>query len=363
MEHIEPKLRKSALRREVGTAGDGAVTIYDVARRAGVSAATASRALNGNGKEVWKSAAARAEQIRQIARDLGYRPDYRAKTLATNRTRTVGMLYSEDVPFLANGYDEMWLAFSRTLIASRYHLAFVHIDANDPLSNPLLSNGLDAAMVYHAVPEAVREAVESLDRPRVVVNTDARLRGAARFVPDDAGGARQAVNHLAALGHRCVAFVHRVHPQFVPHSSLAMRRDASREHCRACGIRYLEVIASVDDEIEPLIDQLAPGGRPKMSGVIAYNANDAFAVVNGLYRRGISVPGRVSVVGFDDTQATRDAIVPLTTLRIPMGEMGRLAAESLLNQLSAQDDVPTARTQVLPEQLIVRASTGPAPAV
>ncbi len=342
------------------------MTIYDVASAAGVSVATASRAVNGNGKEVWKSAAARASAIRKIAQDMGYRPDYRAKTLAAGSTRTIGMLYSEDVPFLANGYDAMWLAFSRKLIAAKYHLAFVHIDPLDPLSNPLLSNGLDAAMVYHAVPDSVRHAIESLDRPRVLVNSDATLSGTSCFVADDAGGARQAVDHLASLGHRSVGFVSRGVVGFEPHCSLRTRREAVSARCKELGLSFVDASPEVRDApIDALVDRVAPGGVPSATAWVVYNSMIAFSLTSGLFRRGIDVPGRVSVVTFDDTPMAQDAIVPLTTLRTPMAQMGSLAADALLSELSGSwsGSASPGRTVVIAEELIVRSSTGPAPAV
>ena len=328
------------------------ITIRDVARTAGVSVATVSRHYTGSGP-VGEQARRRIEEA---ALNLRYVPHSGARSLITRRTDTLGALlpdiYGEFFSEVLSGLDQATQAAGFHLLVSSSHhdrpglVRALHAMRGRVDGLVVMAPDFDAALLRDNLPPEVR---------LVLVNTHVAGFPSVTFANYD--GARAAMAHLADLGHRRVAFV--AGP--TPNQDAADGCRAYRDACAAHGL----------DTDEALI---APGDFSDASGFAAmhrllaldapptavFAANDAMALgaLGALREAGRAVPGDVSVVGFDDIPMARYVTPPLTTVRAPLGQLARTAVARLLSPVVTGDGDTSA--VVLPTELVVRASSGPA---
>lgn len=342
------------------TSSSGQVTIYEVAKAAGVSIGTASRVLNGGNKEVWASTAKRAERIRQIARELGYTPSWRGRTLASKKTWTIGLIQTPYFPLCTGPYEAMLLALSDHLNRSNYHVTFVRMEHEDR-NHPLLAQGLDGVIAYHVVPENVVEALRSAACPVVILNALTQESFPA-VLADDQQGAILAADYLYELGHRRIitlSWISRPPYNLLPHFSTQRRREAF--HQRFTQLDPQAVVEAIEEtENRPMSHLIEEIRHINATAVVVDTSDQALPLLYELWQAGIRVPDQVSVMSWNDLPWTRYSIPPLTVIKTPMEEMGRSAAERLLAMIDGDDDLASAHsTIVLPEELLIRSSTGP----
>jgi LacI family transcriptional regulator len=341
-------------------------TLAQVARAAGVSVATASRALNGDNAPLRAGPAARANKIRQLAKKLGYRPDWRARSLRGRQGNSIGVVYSEVHPMMdETSYGPMFRAFGQVLEAAGYNLMFVHVPraaAAGVLPASML-HAVDAAVYYHRITEGQIEAARVVHGPSVLINCEPKLPY-PRVVPDDVTGATELARHLIELGHRRVVYLIKGRPgaDFM-HYSGELRRDVIRRVMTEAGLGAgFEVWeADIDapfSEITARYSSLPVKQRP--TAIVVNYSVIAVLQLNEFLRQGVRVPEELSIATFDDHDLVSQAIVPLTTVDVPMAEMGRTAAGLVLG-LIQKPNQRALKEIVLPERLLVRRSTGPAP--
>jgi LacI family transcriptional regulator, repressor for deo operon, udp, cdd, tsx, nupC, and nupG len=341
--------------------------IEDVARAAGVSTATVSRALRGlpNVSETTRQAVSR------VAADLGYVPSRTASTLASGRTLTVA---------LVSPYMERWF-FSQVIAAVESELRRSGYDAllvgleqpYDPgriAFEPETLRGRVDAVVVLTVPLTGREldGVRSLGLPTVFVG--ASVAGAMSVRIDDVGVARTATEHLISLGHRRIGFVGGDPQQQMNFLTPSDRRAGWLAAMRAAGL-------DPDPRWEVVGDFTAAGGlragrallalpeRP--TAVFAASDEMAFGVLAAARDAGVRVPEELSVIGVDGHELSE--LVGLTTVEQPVARQGALAAQLALAAIGARGRaVPSARPQehvVVPVHLTERGTTcrlaGPGP--
>lgn len=339
------------------------MTIYQVAKAAGVSIGTASRILNGGNKEVWASAAERANRIRKIAKDLGYRPSWRARTLAAKKTWTIGLIQTPHFPLCTGPYEAMLLALSNALSRANYHLTFVRMEGDDD-QHPLLAQGLDGVIAYHVVPDGVAVALQKARCPVVVLNALTSMPFPS-VLADDRMGAELAADHLHQLGHRramMLSWVAKPPYDLLPHYSTARRREAFEQRFAGLGDGATSVaIEEVEDQpMERVIEHIKRRGT---TAIVVDTSDQALPLLYELWRAKIRVPHDVSVICWNNLPWTRYSIPPLTVVETPMEQLGREAAAQLLQQIEAPEQIDRAALEkVLPERLIVRESTASPPA-
>lgn len=331
-------------------------TLSDVARRAGVNPATASRALNP--ALPGRIAEPTAQRVRDAARELGYRPDPVARSLRTRRSGFVGVvvpdLTNPVIPPIVRGIEAvLWKADIACLLADTDN-DMAHEAA---LIEELLARRCEGLIVSTATrgSEAVNRLAEG-DVPAVLVTRDTDARPLPLVAGDDAAGVDAAVTHLAELGHERIA-----HVTGPTDLSTTMTRLGAFEG--ACERLRLDASGRVfhGDAFT------TPAGRAACERLLAADSeftaiaagNDLIALgcLQALRAAGMECPGDVSLVGHNDTPMVDSLQPPLTTVAIPQREIGTRAAELLLRRIEG-DEVAGA-PQLLPTELIVRGSTGP----
>jgi LacI family transcriptional regulator len=331
--------------REAGVA----VTIKDVARAAGVSASTVTRALT---LPDLVSAPTR-ERVVRAADELGYHPNRAARELITGRTGNLGLI----VPDLGNPFFPSVVKGVQARAHEADYAVFLADSDEDSAAEPALVRKL-AKQVDGLVLCSPRMSDDELraftgDTPVVLVNR--RIARIPSVIPGFPDGMRQAVGHLTALGHRRIAFV------AGPKISWANRERARslRVAAETAGVELVEV-GNVSPQFEGGVAAGDPVLASGVSAVIAYNDLVAFGLLNRFTARGVSVPADISVVGFDDIVFAAMAHPPLTTVSFGKEQAGRAGVDLLLSLLS-RPRRPGPLRRDLPTQLIVRGSTGPAP--
>jgi LacI family transcriptional regulator len=332
--------------------------VYDIARLAGVSPSTVSRVLTSNARV----SAERSQRVLDAMRQLNFRPNSVARSLATSSTRTIAVL----LPDITN-------QFFPALVRG------VQLDAEERGYSVLLGqtddrSGHDRSYLELAIRQQVdglvligvhvdEEAQRELEQRRIpVVSLDRRVNipTAANVEVDNRAGAIIACRHLLDLGHRRIA--HIAGPAALQVGT--ERADGWRQAHADYGVEPDERLLAFSEFSEE-------GGGAAMRSLLAageftavFAANDlcALGAMAVLRECGRSVPGDVSVVGFDGIDHARFSWPPLTTIQQPAEEMGRRAASLLVSSIE-DAPMPVRDTQVIfSPELVVRASTGPPPA-
>jgi DNA-binding LacI/PurR family transcriptional regulator len=334
----------------------GQAGILDVARRAGVSPSTVSRSLRGSAKVSQQT----RDRVLRAAAELAYVPSPAASRLASGRTGGIGVV----VPFESRWFfSEVLTGLEGPLRRAGYDLLLYNV--GDPAGRDRffatmpLRRRVDAVIaVASSFSQAEREALHALEVPLAVVG--GHMPGFPRVGIDDAAGAATAVRHLLLLGHRDIAMISGDPEDAIGRVTTSARRTGFEA-------------ALADSGIEPGPDRVVSepwgvtGGRLAMeqlltcrrlpTAVFAESDEMALGALQTLRRAGLPVPGRLSLIGFDDHEMAPAA--DLTTVAQPVRRQGELAAELLLEVLGG--GAPNGRDVVLPTRLVVRGSTGPPP--
>jgi LacI family transcriptional regulator len=335
------------------------VTLRDVARAAQVHPGTVSRALNAETRGLVNEET--AERVIRAAEALGYRPNPIARGLKTNRSFTVGVL----VPDLTNPlFPPIVRGIEDRLGAAGYTSLITNTD-NDPDRERQDFEAMRARQVDGFITATARldrdfvSETEGVDQPIVLVNRRLEDESLPAVTADDYEGARLAVEHVAALGHRRIA--HLGGPQAV--STGRQRRRGFLEAMAGAGLEVDEAAVRFTDAFTEAAGARVCGelldAAPGITAIVAANDLLALGCYDVLAQRGLRCPQDVSVVGFNDMPFADRFDPPLTTVRIPHREIGAAAAELLLECLA--DGRPAPRQLMLAPTFAVRRSTAPPP--
>ena len=328
--------------------------MVDVARHAGVAPQTVSRVSNGH-RNVDP---ATRERVVEAMRALGYRPNGAARALKSGRFNTVGVIVST-----LETFGNMRTIDAIAKEAARANYAVTLIPISDPsldrvsgAYNRLAEAAVDGAVIIfeaHRLDEAEFSLPPGI--PVVVVDSNAGA-GYTVLDTDQAQGARQATEHLLALGHRQVW-----HIAGPPTSFAAIHRIESwQQTLHEAGIAPPEVLHGDWTTESGHRHGLTLGARPEVTAIFAANDQMALGAMRALHELGRRIPGDVSVAGFDDMPEARSFWPPLTTVRQDFTAVGRLSVQKLLQKVARTGPEANDRTTV-PTELIVRASTGAPP--
>jgi LacI family transcriptional regulator len=336
---------------------DGPVTLRDVARAAGVHPATASRALNPETRALVSEST--AQRVGEVAERLGYRPNPIARGLKTNRSYTIGVL----VPDLMNPlFAAIVRGIEAVLDVAGYTPLITNTD-NDPERERIDFQAMRMRQVDGFITATAhrdhRLITESVGQDATVVLVNRRVDDSSlpAVSADDVAGARLAVEHLAGIGHRRIAHLagplelstgYQRHEGFIT-AMQALGREAD-PRLIVVGDSFTE--ASGARTCRELVQRNAP-----FTAIVAGNDLMALGCYDALAEHGLSCPGDVSVVGFNDMPFAARFNPPLTTVRIPHYEMGSKSADLLLEMLQDPDAPP--RQVLLQPELVARGSSAP----
>lgn len=335
-----------------------AVTIKDIARKAGVSHTTVSRALLGNPLISLET----TERIRRMAAEMGYRPSAAARSLKTNRSQALGVILSNiDDPY----FSEVLQGIESTAQQSGYSL-FIAASQRDPEREAAIVR----TMVEHRVEGVIicsssfgvergRKFVE-YGVPIVSVNNQAAEDYRYSIYHDDVDGSRQLTAHLIGLGHSCIGYLgNSLAGRTNLHRLAGYQQEMKAAHAELPADYVSQIPYGDGNAITEAVEHFFHLHEPP-TALVCYNDMMAIELLHDLQHRGIAVPRDISITGFDNIIFSAYTSPPLTTLDQPKRFIGEEAGRLLLSLLGgSQDERAEAadKVRVLRGKLLVRDST------
>ncbi|MFZ1087406.1 MAG: LacI family DNA-binding transcriptional regulator [Terracidiphilus sp.] len=326
--------------------------IHTVARMANVSIATVSRTINHFPSVNPKM----AKRVWEVIKELNYLPNTQARALVSGRSRLLGLIVSEITnPF----FPELIQGFEDVAVEQGYEILISSTNYDPERMKRCIRRMVErkaegVAVMTFGIEEPLLEQLAERKVPLVFVDVGPERPGISLLRVDYHHGIRQGVQHLAALGHREIAFVSgplRLH-------SAQSRLAAFQRAVRECGIpvepgRMIEGDHTMEGGKAAAEKLLSGASTP--TAVMCSNDMTAIGVLHEAYRKGMRVPDDLSVIGFDNIHLTQMTIPPLTTIQMSCFELARAAVMALKAHV---EKAPEAKRDYLIEtQLVVREST------
>jgi len=331
-----------------------AVSIRDVARRAGVSIATVSRAVN----RIPTVDPDLAERVWKAIDEVGYLPNTQARALVSGRSHMLGLIVSEITnPF----FPELVQEFENLAVAQGYEVLIgstnYEPERTESLIRRMLQRNVDgvAVMTFGIEEDLVQKLVER-EFPLVFVDAGPDLPNIRVLKVDYGEGIRQAVQHLAALGHRRIAFISGP----LRLRSAVARRDAFLKSMAELGLtvpaeHLVEGLHTMEGGIAAMGELTKEGELP--TAVLCSNDMTAIGVLHALYRTTLKAPNDISVVGFDDIHLAQFMLPPLTTVQMSCKALATAAVEALRAGIERDHPKAAVKEWHIPTQLVVRQSS------
>lgn len=351
------KLRMSRSRKSDGYKPRAHVTLEDIGKKLGLSRATISLALRNHPR----IPATTRERISIVARKMGYEPDQVARALATGRSNLIGVV----VPNTADHvYAEVFRGIEDSAQSAGYHVLLSngsydpdHTAARIREMMRLKLGGIMAAPPFRSETASLGPLWKEIKHsgfPLVLLNRELNPPVFDQVTIDNRGGIRLAMECLASLGHKRVAYI----TGSVDMIPIRQRYDAFREYCSKYGFE-------TDVKMVETCELSAKGGyescgklwvrlRKKPTAVMVFSDAPSLGVIRYLHEHKIRVPEDVSVIGFDGTDSSEFSQVSLSTVATPMYEMGKQAFRMLEETMERRQSRP--RSILLPVQLLLRES-------
>ena len=330
------------------------VSIRDVARRARVSIATVSRTVNG----ITTVDPELAKRVWRAVEEVGYVPNPQARALVSGRSRILGLIVSEITnPF----FPELVQEFENMAVEQGYEVMIGSTNYDPVRTESLLGRMLQrsvdgvAVMTFGIEEELVNRLVES-QFPMVFIDAGPQLPNARTLKVNYGDGIREAVQHLAALGHRSIAFISG--PLNI--RSAVARRDGFRAAMAELGLtiparHVVEGNHTMEGGIAAMERLLAQPELP--TAVVCSNDMTAIGALHALHRTTSRVPGDISVVGFDDIHLAQFILPPLTTVQMSCKDIAASAIQALRAGIEPGHPRALQKEWGIETRLVVRQST------
>jgi LacI family transcriptional regulator len=329
------------------------ITIRDVAREAGVSIATVSRALNGSTRVNDGT----LQRVREAAAKLDYWPNGAARSLTSSRTHTLGILLPD---LFGEFFSEVIRGIDQTARDETFQLLISssHADTDTMLASARTMSGRIDGLIAMAPDKGSVEAIARIARqfPVVLISPRNPVPGCSSVSIANVDGAAAMTAHLLDLGHRRIAMVRGPRGNVDADERLRGYREALRRAGRgpraARGYQGAFTEASGYRAAEEILRR-----RSRPSAVFAANDNMAIGILSALRDRGVEVPGEMAVTGFDDLAIAEYLSPSLTTVHVDAYGLGSRAV-SLWMTATRSRGRRRSRHEVLPATLVLRRSCG-----
>jgi DNA-binding LacI/PurR family transcriptional regulator len=336
------------------------VTMRDIARLAGVSQSTVSRILNGTPVAIQISDKTR-ERVLAAAKEYGFRPNPMARALRGAPTMLLGAIVRDITnPFFASVID----VIAQSARERGYSVVLGHARARADealeLAAVLEARNCDSILLIGDFWEQplLIEDLEKDDTPVVALWHGSYSNSFHSVGVDNEAGIRQALDHLTELGHTRIAFVGGQPPGGKPFGDIRDREEAYRSYNTEAGRsiprEYVQHVENTFEASQAALDGLLRSRRIPSAIVTATDVL-AIGLIGAAARYGIRVPEELSIVGFDDIAFAAASVPPLTTVHMPVGEMGEAAVDLAVSV--GRKQTPEVRT--FQPTLVVRGSTAP----
>jgi DNA-binding LacI/PurR family transcriptional regulator len=329
--------------------------IREIAKRAKVSTATVSRAIN----RVPTVNPALAKRVWSVIEELGYYPNTQARALVSGRSRIFGLIVSEITnPF----FPEIVQVFETIAVQHRYEILLTST-GNDPKRmesavRRMIERRVEGvAIMTFGMEEVLLEDLKLRQVPLVFVDVGPPRPRVSNIRIDYLNGIRQAVQHLAALRHEKIAFI--TGPLRL--KSAMARKQAFLRSMQEIGLEAdPELIIEGDHTVEGGMAAFTRlvNGATRPTAVLCSNDLTAIGVMRKSHDAGLSIPRDISVIGFDDIRLAQFVIPPLTSVQMSQPELARLAFNALLSEVQRETPAPNGTDYFLKTNLVLRESTG-----
>lgn len=331
------------------------ITIKDVAQKAGVSTAAVSYVLNGKEHKVSGDTLLK---IKETVKELKYIPDFSAKSLASNKSRLIGVVIPQtenqsqlllENPF----YSDLVCGIESKLREHGYHMILSGVNKGERYLDISLQRNLDGAIIMGIYREKFYEDLKSANIPIVLIDSYIHDDSFKRIGINDEYGGYLATKYLIEKGHSSIALVTgSIKKDGVVEKRFLGYKDALKE----ANLFYnpdlvFEGVVHYDYGVEA--GRLIAVEHPEITAVFATGDQMAMGVIVGLDQCGKKVPDDVSVIGFDDISLAKMFIPHLTTVRQDVGERGRVAAQYLIEVIENSEN-ETKEEIILPVEIVER---------
>jgi LacI family transcriptional regulator len=331
------------------------VDIREIARRARFSTATVSRTI----KRVPSVNPQLAKWVWNVVDALNYYPHTQARALVSGRSRIFGLIVSE----ITNPFFPEIVQLFKTIAVQHHYEILLSSTANDPIRmessvRRMIERRVEGvAVMTFGMEELLLEDLKLRKVPLVFVDVGPSRPRVSNIRIDYLHGIRQAVEHLAALRHRKIAFIS---------GPLRLKSALARQRAFLSSMQEIgleprsELVIEGDHTMEggmgAFARLLSEPVRP--TAVLCSNDMTAIGVMRESHDAGIKIPRDLSVVGFDDIRLAQFVLPPLTTVQMSQAELGRLAFQALLAEVERKTPAPNGTEYVLRTNLVLRESTG-----
>lgn len=331
-------------------------TLADVAKVAGVSVSLVSLVMSGKASN--RCSAKTEENIKAVAKDLGYRANRLARSLKEQQTRTIGLLSVEAAvtPYAF----EMLLAAQRTARSNDYDLLFVEVENDPKLIDEALELMSEHQVTGVLVASSFHREIElqecNLPERLVFANCYSSVGEYSTYIPAEYESFSQVLDLLGAAGHKHVGLIIDEYPWPAVIGRTKAFYDAAERYGWEKAVERIFQVADTRGQngYQATLEMMRKD--PAITAIACYNDSVALGAYQAMHELELAIPQQVSVVGFDDVELISDGVRPgLTTVRLPHYAMGKEAVEQLIRICEESDENPKKVVEIRGE-LVVRDS-------
>lgn len=333
-----------------------ATTIDDIARAAGVHRSTVGRALLNDGRLAPQT----RKRIRALAAKMNYRPNQWARSLSVGRSRIIGVLApSSNTREFYTVYETIRVGLAKHGYTVVLYVADGYPSDKSACLDPLINDRVAGALVHPTFEPAGASAYKSLtDFSAKLMVIDGYIEGldAPQVLADPYRSFRASTEYLISLGHERIAYLATRRTTYVGRERARGFREALGEARIAAGPSPIVETPLGKEDGAAVTTRLLRRKRPP-TAILARHDLVAMGAMEAVFAAGLSVPEDVSIVGYQDVEYASMLRVPLTTVRYPADELGKIVVDTMVAMLAGKEVEP--KTHLLEEEMIVRASCAP----